>query len=123
MNFVSFDVLKNQTLKSIDGLEEYSQLIRFHTVDSNGVDHTYRMLHHQDCCESVSLADFELDPGVIGELIHEANEDSNRELGEELSVTWTFYRIRTMHGSLFIRWQGSSNGYYSEGVSFEEDLS
>lgn len=98
---------------------------------------TYRMFHHQDCCENVYIESFLGDAeDLIGTPILVAEERVSEEPPVQILVEtaakgetyfpsndserWTFYTIRTIKGSVDIRWHGSSNGYYSESVSFEK---
>jgi hypothetical protein len=88
---------------------------------------TFRFLHHQDCCESVVIEDVCGDvDDLVGSPILQAEEVSNADApvleGYE-SYTWTFYKYATAKGSVTVRWLGSSNGYYGEGVSYEESKS
>lgn len=99
----------------------------------------YSLLHERDCCEDVYVED------IIGDLndlvgtplvfVEEStnskdpypsefgverpsDEEVRRDYWRNDSFTWTFYRFRTVKGDVSIRWFGSSNGYYSEDVSF-----
>lgn len=88
-------------------------------------------LHHdQDCCESVYLEDVTGDVNdLVGGVITLFEERSDTYESEKRSDTyecdeqhaedgtWTFYEIRTTKGDVTLRWLGTSNGYYSEGVS------
>ena len=91
----------------------------------------FLMTHRQDCCESVWLAevvgewnDLLGTPLFVAECVsnHEnprdkLNEDDDAYWDAVDSETWTFYKLTTMKGSVTLRWYGTSNGYYSEGVS------
>lgn len=85
----------------------------------------FRMFHRQDCCESVYLED------VIGDLedllntpIVEAYVEDSSDMGAlekyEDAFEWTFYRLRTIKGTVTLRWYGSSNRYYSTDVEIAE---
>ena len=78
--------------------------------------HVLEMIHHQDCCETVYLADvvgsFE---DLIGYPLLEVSETIvNNEIGE--SSTASYYNFRAVKASVQLRWVGESNGYYSETV-------
>ena len=112
-----------------------------HKIDFVAADgRTWRMHHHQSCCERVSVESVvgdlddllsapilvaeesssdELPDKPINELVADliVNAPNKNPIGE--SRTWTFYKLATRKGYVDIRWYGSSNGYYSESVDFE----
>ena len=78
-----------------------------------------KMHHHQDCCESVYLADI---TGDLKDIMYapltmaeEASSGEDADYGEH--TTWTFYKFGTAKGCVTLRWCGTSNGYYSETVN------
>jgi len=130
----------NKILKNIE-VNKDENLIEFHCDDNI----TYYMEHHQDCCEAVTIEDIcgNLD-NLIGAPLLEAEEVCSENYEDILaqtdkvaavklalrgtpdkpnyedSQTWTFYKFSTIKGSVTIRWYGSSNGYYSESISFSK---
>jgi hypothetical protein len=92
-------------------------------------DERYTFVHHQDCCEHVyiedicgDLSDLEgVELAVADEVVNrpELSEDDEDYYHE--SQTYTFYKFRTIKGSVDIRWHGSSNGYYSESVDLDHE--
>ena len=113
----SFEDLQGRILCKVVNRDDYE--LRFHLTE----DHYVRMYHMQDCCESVYIEDIvgDLDD-LVGTPLLLVEEVSNydgesKEYSE--SETWTYYRFRTIKGSVDIRWYGESNGYYSESVDIE----
>lgn len=118
---MDFKELEGRTLISIER-NEYDIIFTDKSLNR------YRMYHSQDCCENVTIEDIcgDLDD-LIGSPILFAEESTNSDSPktfhedeyEDTSFTWTFYKLSTIKGHVTIRWYGSSNGYYSEGVDFE----
>lgn len=119
-----FEDLIGKTIIEIVGGGVGDDEILFHTSCGK----KYKMYHNQGCCESVYLADVCGDiSDLIGSEILNAEEVNNCEQPDNFnpkyepeSFTWTFYHISTMKGTVTLRWYGTSNGYYSESVDFEE---
>ena len=119
-----FSELAGQTLKSVEVNEDRDKILFVTTAGRQ-----YRMFHFQDCCEQVSIEDICGDlSDLVGVPILKAEETSSDsadtylptpEYTDETS-TWTFYNMATIKGYVTIRWFGTSNGYYSESVNFEE---
>ena len=123
---MNFNDLVGLTLTSVtrgpsdSPYDQGSDAIKF--VCSDG--RKFELLHYQDCCESVYIE------SIVGELtdlentpITFADESSGDDpLDDEWGDVsgWTFYKLATIKGWVDIRWVGSSNGYYSIGVDFEE---
>jgi len=100
-------------------IESDSDKIELHFYTSDGKH--YRFYHEQDCCEYVYLYDIVGDLNdLIGSHLTMAEEVVNKSNSGDDSETWTFYKFATVKGYVTIRWLGSSNGYYSESVDFEE---
>lgn len=118
---IPFDTLKDKTFVSVERVNDQNgDEIRFVMEDKT----TYRLYHSQDCCEDVFIEDIVGDlSDLIGTPILVAEErvgEGPKKYEWDESFTWTFYTLRTIKGSVDIRWYGSSNGYYSESVDLYE---
>lgn len=121
---MEFSSLLGKTLVNIKVNEDKDEIL---FVDSDG--RTYVMYHDQDCCERVEIESIVGDfSDLLGNPLLLAEEAVSDKAPDGLvfsgyrdeSETWTFYKLATVKGYVDIRWYGSSNGYYSESVSFKE---
>ena len=106
-----------QVEKVID--DYYGEMIIFTEV--SGLK--YKLAHCQDCCENVSiesivgyLSDLVGTPILVAEEAYQDLPPIEEEYTPE-SYTWTFYKLRTIKGSVDIRFYGTSNGYYGESAT------
>lgn len=123
--YLKFEDLLGLTMKAVEKTEEYGEdVIVFETTCGR----TLKMLHLSDCCEYVYIESIVGDlNALVGEPILVADEVVSCDTPEDVkhdyepeSQTWTFYKLATRKGYVDIRWFGSSNGYYSEGVDLIE---
>lgn len=126
----------------MDRLEGYSQVAVFeellgHTMVKVYTGHDtliftrddgrmFCLAHQQNCCESVFIESIVGDlSDLVGVPLTQAEEVSMHQEPDALSngdesYTWTFYKFASRKGCVDVRFYGSSNGYYSESVSFSE---
>lgn len=120
MSFITLPI-QGKTLVAIEGSKDSDQLI-FTTSDGE----MYRMWHSQSCCENVSIEDIAgefadlLDTPLLLAEERSSTDPAPGRAHNDDSGTWTYYQLATINGAVSIRWYGSSNGYYSESVSFEK---
>ena len=104
-------------IKELDGkiaikVESTGDELNF-TMENGDV---YSFYHDQDCCEHVVIEDICGDlEDLVGSPLTAYKSSKIGDVGE--SSTWTFYIFRTIKGTVTVRWLGTSNGFYSEGVS------
>lgn len=112
-----------KVLVKIEGLKEESEKVVLHFNDNTQMVFE----HYQDCCEYIYLLDYICDVDLSKPtVILQAEERTSNDIScpvtglgkDDDSNTWTFYSINTTTGEIFMRWYGSSNGYYSEEVDY-----
>ena len=109
---INIDQIKGMTITAVVYKEvNESLLIHLNT-------HVLKMIHHQECCETVYLADvvgsFE---DLIGYPLLEVSESIVNTNSADMSSTATYYNFKTVKASVQLRWVGESNGYYSVAVN------
>lgn len=110
--------LTGKTIVKVEGICDGSSLVKIETECGK----VYSMFHEQDCCEYVRLYDFEYDndsnePAYVSSAEESTNHNDDEDIfSYDESFTWTFYKIETTKGEIWMRWLGESNGYYSESV-------
>lgn len=102
--------LKGRTIKEIYQ-DDFNLMFKLEN------DEVFIFYHWQDCCEDVRIEqiDGEINDLIGSELLmaEEVIDYGETEWG---SATWTFYKFATIKGYVTVRWEGVSNGYYSESV-------
>ena len=114
---MNISMLTGLTLSAVKYMRKGSDQVVFETTCGR----QFHMYHSQACCEQVQLEDVCGDvEDLIGSPVTRAECRTNTGPSEYTSSTWTFYTISTIKGTVDLRWLGTSNGYYSEQVNFEE---
>lgn len=105
--------IKDMVGKKIIGIYYDEEIFQILTDDC-----VYAFYHEQDCCESVWLTQVDgISDKLIGSCIVMAEVVTDEKDTEHGHITWTFYKIGTNKGIIDFRWQGESDGGYSETVN------
>lgn len=115
---MNISILEGKILKEIKKIED--KQLNFYCEDGK----VYRMYHEQECCEAVWLEDIcgDLDDLIDSKIISakEETQHSPKKTDEyNCCSSWTFYILRTMKGTVTLRWYGTSNGCYSQKADIE----
>ena len=118
---MEIEIMRNHIIREIDVIKEDDDL-REEIIFFLDNENVYSMFHYQDCCENVLIEDIcgDLQDLIVTPLLDVYEESNRNEEGDFETFTWTFYHFRTIKGSVAIRWYGTSNGYYSESVDFDD---
>ena len=113
----TFELVKGKTIVEVVGLKKQEESVVLKLGDKSELE----FYHEYSCCEDFWLEDFEFSgKGIVGAKILDVLLVSEKqEVTYDGSMTWTFYKIQTDKGELFMRWCGESNGYYSEDVDIK----
>ncbi len=110
-------ISKSAKVYSVDDSDEVNcEMNKLVFITANG--NQYTMDHHQDCCESVYLADI---CGELSDLIDTPIIEVEEVINDDATnyyVRWTFYKFQTSKGFVTLRWYGESNGCYAVDVDF-----
>jgi hypothetical protein len=117
-----FSLLKGKTIVEFYDLEKGSEDVTIKCSDGT----KYVMYYSHDCCATCDIEDIIGDPNdllnselLLAEEVISHENPKDQEYPDD-SFTWTFYKLSTIKGSVTLRWYGSSNGYYSESVTFKQ---
>lgn len=110
--------------KILKSVEESGERITLTCTDGSA----FLAYHMQDCCESVEVWDTTgkfVD--LIGKPLVAVSESESGDWPEDVakpgypheSFTWTTHVFETADAKVRVRWLGTSNGYYGEGVYLE----
>ena len=109
--------LEGEVISTVEGAEDGQE-----TIITTESGKAIKIYHEQDCCEHVEIEDSEVDD-IVGGYCHfagfvggKSSTKSDDAYWGEVSQTWSFLNIETSKGSIWQRWLGESNGYYSESV-------
>ena len=113
----TFELVKGKTIVEVVGLKKQEESVTLKLDDNSELE----FYHEYSCCEDFWLEDFEFSgKDIVGaKILNVLLVSEKQEVTDNGSMTWTFYKIQTDKGELFMRWCGESDGYYSEDVDIK----